>query len=78
MKKGQQYDVLFTKQNFPMICETEVEDTKVNVKRGIVGQKARISITKKRKGYAEGRIIEILERSKIEDATPLCPHYSKC
>ena len=50
----------------------------VTVKNTIPGQKVSFVINKKRKGKAEGRLLEILEKSELENAEANCPHYGVC
>ena len=50
---------------------------KVVVKHALTGQKIRFSISKKRKGKWEGRLLEILEKSPVEIEEG-CPHYGIC
>ena len=63
MKKGMVLEGIVEKTEFPnkgiVFCEGE----KVIIKNGLEGQKIRFSVTKKRKGKAEGRLLEVLERS---------------
>lgn len=56
----------------------KVEDSEVTVKNTIPGQKVSFVINKKRKGKAEGRLLEILEKSELENAEANCPHYGVC
>ncbi|RDU23736.1 23S rRNA (uracil(1939)-C(5))-methyltransferase RlmD [Anaerosacchariphilus polymeriproducens] len=51
---------------------------KIVVKNGIPGQKVRFSVNKIRKGNAQGRLLEVLEKSPIElDEVP-CQHFGQC
>ena len=56
MKKGQVYEGLIEKVEFPNkgIVAVEGEDKKVIVKNGIPGQKIKFAVNKMRKGKAEG------------------------
>ena len=45
---------------------------KVTVKNGMPGQKVRFMINKKRSGRAEGRLLEVLEKSPLETREPVC------
>ena len=47
------------------------------VKNGVPGQKVRFSVNKVRSGRAEGRILEVLEKSSLE-CEPVCPHFADC
>ena len=77
MKKGQCYEGYIDRTEFPDKGILHAEDTKIIVKNGIPGQKVSVMIQKKKKGRAEGRILEILERSPLEKA-PYCEHFGIC
>ena len=51
------------------------EDGMVTVKNGIPGQKIRFVVHKKRKNQAEGRLLEVLEKSSIEKRDPVCKYF---
>ena len=63
MKKGEIYEGIIEKVEFPNKGFVWVDDQKVIVKNGIPGQKVRFMINKKRSGRAEGRLLEVLEKS---------------
>ena len=48
------------------------------MKNALCGQKVSVSIQKVRKGKAEGRLLEILEKSPKELEKPGCVHYGVC
>ena len=77
MKKGQIYEGTVEKVLFPNKGQIKTEDRAVTVKNGIPGQKVRFQVTKVRKGKAEGRILEVLERASME-CEPACRHFSEC
>ena len=77
MKKGQIFEGVVEYVAFPNKGVLKVEDEKVIVKHAVAGQKISFSITKKRKGKCEGRLLEILEKSPTEIDSP-CPHYGIC
>ena len=62
MKKGEIYEGIIEKVEFPNKGFVWVDDQKVIVKNGIPGQKVRFMINKKRSGRAEGRLLEIVEK----------------
>ncbi len=79
MKKGQIYEGRIETVEFPnkgKILLPEEEKT-VIVKNGVPGQKVRFSVNKVRSGKAEGRILEVIERSPIE-VEAACPHFGQC
>ena len=77
MKKGQIYEGTIEKVAFPNKCHIQVDGKTVVVKNGVPGQKVRFSVNKVRSGKAEGRILEILEKSSLE-CEPVCPHFADC
>ena len=78
MKKGQIAEGRIDHVVFPNkgIAITE-EGEKVVVKNTIPGQKVSFLVNKVRKGKAEGRLLEILEKSPLEEP-PSCPHFGEC
>ena len=78
MKKGEIYEGIIEKVDFPNKGIVEVEGQKVIVKNGIPGQKVRFMINKKRSGRAEGRLLEILEKSPLETRDPVCHIFPQC
>lgn len=77
MKKGQIYEGMVESVAYPNKGIINAEGEKVVVKHTIAGQKVQFSISKKRKGKCEGRLLEILEKSPLEIESP-CPHYGIC
>lgn len=79
MKKGQVYEGIVESVDFPNKGKVSLpeEDKTVIVKNAIPGQKVRFSINKVRKGKAEGRILEVLEKSPVEKE-PDCVHFGQC
>ncbi len=80
MKKGQVYEGMIEKVEFPNkgIVSVEGEEKKVIVKNGIPGQKVRFAVNKMRKGKAEGRLLEVLEKSPLEQREPVCSIFPAC
>lgn len=83
MKKGQEYIGTIEKVDFPNkglinYAEEDGKVTKIVVKGGIAGQKVRFMLSKKRSGKCEGRIMEVLEKSSLENRIPPCPHFESC
>ena len=61
--------------DFPNKGYVMVEDQKVLVKNGMPGQKIRFVIQKKRSGRAQGRILEVLEKSPLEKESLYVLHF---
>lgn len=78
MKKGQIFEGLVERVDFPDKGIVMVDGEKVSVKHGLPGQKLRFMITKKKRGKIEGQILEILEHSPEERAEGVCPHFGQC
>ena len=78
MKKGEIYEGVITKYDFPNKGSLVYEDRKVVIKGALLGQKVRFMLTKKKSGTGEGRLLEVLEKSSLEDASPACPYFGLC
>ncbi len=78
MKKGKIYEGIVEKIEFPNKGILHIEDEKVIVKNALPGQKIQFLVNKKRKGKCEGRLMQVLERSEIETAETVCPHFGIC
>ena len=78
MKKGEIYEGVIEKVDFPNKGYVYIEDQKVLIKNGIPGQKVRFMIQKKRSGRAQGRILEVLEKSPLETREPVCSNFPAC
>ena len=80
MKKGQILEGVIEKVEFPNkgLCIFAEEDQYVLVKNGIPGQKIRFGINKFKHGRAEGRLLEVLERSPLETREPVCSLFPAC
>ena len=80
MKKGQICEGVIQRVDFPntgMVYVPE-EDRYVIVKNGIPGQKVRFAVNKFKKGNAEGRLLEVLEKSPLETREPVCGIFPAC
>ena len=79
MKKGQIVEGIVKEIQFPNkgMVEVEGEERKVIVKNVLPGQKVKASVNKIRKGKAEGRLLEVLEKSQ-EEIESACPHFQDC
>lgn len=78
MKKGEIYEGIIEKVDFPNKGYVILEDQKILVKNGIPGQRVRFVIQKKRKNKAQGRILEVLEKSPLEKRGPVCSSFPQC
>lgn len=77
MKKGQTVEGIVEYVDFPAKGHVVTEDGACTVKNVIPGQKVLCVIQKNRGGRAEGRLLEVLEKSPLETAES-CPHFGLC
>ena len=80
MKKGQIFEGIIERVDFPNkgIVYVPEEEKFVTVKNGIPGQKIRFVINKFKRGNAEGRLLEVLEKSPQEMRQPVCSIFPAC
>ena len=80
MKKGQIYEGIIERVDFPNkgIVFVAEEEQYVTVKNGIPGQKIRFMINKFKRGNAEGRLLEVLEKSPLETRESVCSIFPAC
>lgn len=77
MKKGQVYEGVVERVDFPNKGIVKVGEDTVVVKNSLPGQKVKLSVNKVRKGKAEGRLLEVIEKSPLETGHP-CSHFGLC
>lgn len=77
MKKGQIIEGTVERIDFPNKGVVKTEEGTCIVKNALPGQKVKAGINKVRKGKAEGRLLEIVEKSPLEINSP-CPHFGLC
>ena len=80
MKKKQILEGVIEKVEFPnkgLVWVPEAEQY-VTVKNGIPGQKVRFIVNKFKRGKAEGRLLEVLEKSPLETREPVCSIFPEC
>ncbi len=80
MKKGQVFEGIIEKVEFPNRGKVYIpeEEQYVTVKNGIPGQRIRLSIQKFKNGNAQGRMLEVLEKSPLETREPVCSLFPAC
>ncbi len=78
MKKGEIREGIVEEIDFPNKGILQIDGEKVIVKNALPGQKIRFVVNKKRGGRAEGRLLEVLEPSDLENTTTSCPHFGAC
>ena len=77
MKKGQVYEATVERVDFPNRGIARTGEGIVIVKNSLPGQRIKLGISKVRNGKAEGRLLEVLEKSPLETDCP-CSHFGVC
>ena len=77
MKKGQVIEATVERVDFPNKGIVNTGEGTVIVKNSLPGQKIKLSVNKVRKGKAEGRLMEVMEKSPLETGHP-CSHFGVC
>lgn len=77
MKKGQIIEGIVERVDFPNKGVVKAEEGICIVKNALPGQLVKAGINKVRKGKAEGRLLEVIEKSPLETESP-CPHFGVC
>lgn len=78
MKKKDIIEGKILRTEFPNKGTFLYEDQKVAVKGVIEGQVVKGQVTKKRKSGCVMRLMEVMEKSYLEDTSPVCPHFGIC
>ena len=78
MKKGQIYEGVVSRVEFPNKGIVECEEGRAVVKNSIEGQTVRFQINKKKGDRCEGRLLEVLAKSPLENNEDVCPHFGIC
>jgi 23S rRNA (uracil1939-C5)-methyltransferase len=78
MKKGQIYEGFVKRVDFPNKGIVEIEGDKAVVKNAMPGQKISFSVNKVRSGKSEGRLLEVLEKSPLENREKACRSFGEC
>ncbi len=78
MKKGEIYQGIIERVEFPNKGIVQIEDKKVIVKNGMPGQHVKFMINKKKGSKVEGRLLEVLEQSYLETRKPVCSIFPEC
>lgn len=77
MKKGDIFEGKVIRTEFPNKGIIDIEGQKVIVKNALEGQVVRFSINKKRRDKVEGRLLEVIEPSPLEQPAA-CKHFGIC
>lgn len=77
MKKGQVYEGIVERVDFPNRGVVYVGEEVCIVKNSLPGQKVSFRVNKLRKGKAEGTLLSVVEKSPAECGSP-CSHFGLC
>lgn len=79
MRKNKTFEVDIYDMKYPNISIGKTSDDQiVEFKGGLLGQKARIKITRNRNGYKKGKFLELVENSYLENNKNHCPKADIC
>lgn len=78
MKKGEHYEGMVIRMEFPNRGIVEVDGEKAVVKNALPGQKVSFAVTKRRKGNCQGRLLKVIEPSELEAVKNPCAHAGIC
>ena len=77
VKRNDIFEITIEDMLFPNKGVGYIDNKKVIIKGGIIDQRLKIKITKKRKNKLEGKILEVITPSPIE-IQPKCQHFKYC
>ncbi len=78
MKKGQILEGQTERVDYPDRGIVKTEEGPLFVKAVLPQERLKVLVTKKRRGRAEGRVLEVLEKSPLEKRQPLCEAFPAC
>ncbi len=79
MKKGQIYQGVAGEIRFPNRAVVETAEGEIClVDNALPGQKVEFRVEKAKNGRFQGRLIRVIEKSEIETAKDVCPHFGVC
>lgn len=77
MKKNEIIEFTIDKVDFPNKGNGTYEGENLRFKGGIAGQKVQARVHRRRKGYVEVKILDVIEKSPIQSEFA-CPHFGSC
>ena len=77
MKKGDILEGIVTRVDYPGKGVVETSEGICIVKNVLPGQRVSLRVSKKRRGKAEGMLLEVIEKAPLERTAP-CPHFGRC
>lgn len=78
MKKGEFFEGIIEKVDFPNKGRVYIDDQMITVKNGIPKQKIKGLVNKKKGARLEARLMEVLEKSPLETDPPVCKNFPAC
>jgi 23S rRNA (uracil1939-C5)-methyltransferase len=78
MKKGQIYEGIVTRVDFPNKGIVVLEGERIQVKNTMPGQKISFAVSKIRSGKSEGVLKEIITKSPLETRNEACSSFGAC
>ena len=89
MKKGDIIEGEITDYSFPnkgsfiysspsAAGDGSADERKIIVKNALPGSVVKVRIIKKKTGYAEGTVIDVVKKSPLETKRPICNHFYSC
>lgn len=78
MKKGQICEGIVKRVDFPNKGIIELDEKKAVIKNCIPGQRVSFTVNRVRSGKAQGRLIEVLEKSPLETREKQCKQFGSC
>lgn len=77
VKKNDLIEFEIKEVGFPNKGKAAFEEHNIKFKGGIEGQKVQARVSRKRKGYIEVKLVNVLEKSPLETEIS-CPHFGFC
>lgn len=77
IKKGAKVNIKIDNILFPHLGVTNIDEKEIRVKNVLPGQLVKVLIKKKKKDYYQARLLEVVEKSPMEDKAK-CDHYEQC
>lgn len=78
MKKGSIYEGSVIRVDFPNKGVVDIDGERAVVKNTMPGQKISFAVNKKKSGRAEGKLLEVLEKSPLETRCQSCSVFGDC
>lgn len=77
MKKGEEIIIRIDKMKYPNVGIGQLDGQSIRIKGALTNQLIKGRISKKRSGKIEARLLEVVERSPLEQSS-FCEHFNIC